>query len=193
MRHGSAQQLSHAGIEYRRLGESLPYRGPESFPPAQQLRTNQLAILVGVELEVCLAARPERGPPACVPSGPHRVRVAHPEQKVLRRVIGEELVEVLGLQVLALQPIDRGGGELFQRAQHRMPGGRIPCDVETESPVPGDEKRFHGPVLAILLRPANSPILQLDQGLEAVRALLYRSKLLPAHARQIDDGCCAFR
>ena len=95
--------------------------------------------------------------------------------------------------MLVFQPVNRGGGELRQCAQHGGPGGRITHDLETQSAFLRDEERFYRPVLTVLLRPANTPVLQPDQRLETVWAFLDRTQLLPTDAWQIDDGCYAFR
>ena len=66
---------------------------------------------------------------------------------------------------------------------------RIARDVQPEAAaVPGCEERLHRPVPAVSLRPADPPVLELDQRFQTVRAGVGGAELLAARAGQVDDG-----
>ena len=95
--------------------------------------------------------------------------------------------------MLTLQTVNRRRGQLRQGTEHGPPCGRIARDVQAKAAFFGDEEGLDGPVLAVLLGPAGSAVLQLHQRLEAVRALLNRPEFLPAHPGEVDDRCYPFR
>ena len=184
-----AQQVRHPRMEGRRLRETPPDRLPCSFPPAEPLRRDDLPVPLRVEPEVRHAPGCERTPATGLPAGACRFRIAHPCQHVPHRIVGEEPVEVHRFEAPAPQRLHRGGRQLLQGAQQGLPGGRIARDVQPETAaVPGCEERLHRPVPAVSLRPADPPVLELDQRFQRVRAGVGGAELLAARAGQVDDG-----
>ena len=88
--------------------------------------------------------------------------------------------------MLTLQPVNRRCGQFRQGTEHGLPRRRIARNVQTEPAFFGNEESLDRPVLAVLLGPTGSTVLQLHQRLEAVRALLDRPEFLPAHPGEVD-------
>ena len=88
---------------------------------------------------------------------------------------------------LPLSPFHRGCRQFRQGAQHRLPRSSITRYVQTKASFFSNQEGLDGPVLAVLLSPADPAVLKFHQRLEAVRALLDRPELLPADTRQVDD------
>ena len=161
-----AQQLRNAGVQLRRLAKALPDAGP--LPGAFDERAGGVPgrLLLRVETELGSAHAAERAPAILVLRGAERIPGAHPTKEVARRVAHGETIEVVGVEPVPPEALQRGLGQERQGAKHRLSCLRVLRDVESEA-ILRDEEGVDAPVPSVSLVPGTSAIQQLDERLEA--------------------------
>src|SRR5271157_1920581 len=157
----------------------------------QPLGTFELAVLPWVEPVLRLTSTAEGLPPPSLPPLPGALWIGKPGQQVVHRIIDDQLVEVVAVKRtepgLFQQIRDGLVNQLIERAMDRLQGGVIPSDPQVQSALLGLEKRGDRPVLAVVLGPENSAILQLSQGAQLGRASVGGAQRGAVDPRQVDD------
>ena len=148
-------------------------------------------MLLRVEPVLRLTSTAEGLPPPRFPPLPGALWIRKPGQQVVHRVVDDQLVEVVAVERTELglfqQVRDGFVNQLIERTMDRLQGGVIASDPQVQSPLLGLEERRDRPVLAVVLRPENSAILQLGQGAQLGRTFVGRAQRGAVDARQVDD------
>src|SRR5208337_1207484 len=151
------------------LGETIPGSLPRWLGMSPQpLGTFEFAVLLWVEPVLRLTSTAEGLPPPRFAPLPGALWIRKPGQQVVHRVIDDQLVEIVavkGTELGLFQQIRDGFiNQLIERTMDRLKSGVVACDPQAQAALLGLEKRGDRPVLAVVLGPENSAILQLSKG-----------------------------
>ena len=190
-RLGLAEQVDQAGVAgsgWRRTASRRSSRPASLW--TQALSPDEFAVLDGVEAVVALAPAAE-GLPARSPSAPESPWGRRARSS--RSSTGSSLtsaVEVLVFErtrvALALRSTT-GTSSNFPSARRIDVAWPVPGDIQPKPAAVGLEERRDRPVLAVVLRPEDAPVLQLGQGPQFGRTILGRPQGRTADAWQVED------